>query len=197
MKRRYLFFIIFTLICHIDAFAHENLLYELREKIICKNIFDYLITTEYQNGYKFIYEIYGENRLFSLNDAFKIKSKPANEELCNGIIFIESYTYYGMDIEIYKILSIEKGYYLAKIDITKQEIGYELLLFNENEIFLDNYSITSNLRVEPNNIFEYIELYNDIYAIKTVTKTYRALYLTFIVIKDNKFKVVFKNEAWY
>jgi hypothetical protein len=195
-KKRLLFIVVIVLCCRVSVFSGEDLLYALRAQVNRTDILDYLIAAEYHHAYRFIYQLYGENGLFPLRDAFKITNGPAHKETVNGITCIESYTYYGMDVEIYRIPALETVYYLAKIDITKQGIGYDLLLFNERGVFLDNYVIASNLRTEPNNLFECITLHGNIYAIKAVTLTYRALYVTFIVIEDDKFRILSRNEVW-
>jgi hypothetical protein len=79
MKKGSLVIFILSLGCY--AFSNEiGLRDELKEKVLVKPIFDYFVKSEYQNKYKFIYEIYKSNpAVLGLDEAFQIISQPENE----------------------------------------------------------------------------------------------------------------------
>jgi hypothetical protein len=197
VKKEFLISIIFSLMIGPNISADEYILINnLRDEIICKNIFDYFVSGEYQNNYKFIYEtLYGENGLFESGDAFKILLQKKNNYIYKNVEFIESYTYYGINIEIHKIPCGESNsFYIAKNDITSQGLGYELLLFSNDGIYFDKYTFMSINSERPRTMYEYVEIYENYYGIVTLSKTHIGKYLHFIIIENSKFKELFAYD---
>lgn len=182
------FMLFFVTLC---VFPNEDTLRnELREKVLCKSIFDYFAQTGYQNQYKFIYEIYG-----ATDDVFKLLSQPREKMVYMKIKIIEEYTYYGIHITIHQMPNGTSGYYyLAAADITGTGLGFELLLFDRQGVFLDKYSFLSKYKNDK-KLYEFKELFEDTYGIISLINTSSSgsysEYLRFLIIESDRFKEVF------
>jgi hypothetical protein len=168
---------------------------ELRKKIICKSIFEYLVVSEYQNKSKAYELLYGPTGIYELSDAFKIISQIENETIYNNVKRIESYTYYGISIEVHKIpKGISDYYYIAIVGVSGQGLTFDLLLFDRDETFLDKYTFGSKYQ-NGKKMYEYKELYDNCYGIIINTNTSSSgsydEYLRLLIINKNKFKEVF------
>ena len=202
-----LWFIIFIIACHSEEKKTVNsiigtddiveadeielgYLTKLSKEVKVKQIFDYLIKMNYQKDFDYIYEFYGEKGIFHLGDAFKIVSQSENKFVYKNIMLIESYTFYGIPIEIHKIPNGFQGnYYLVVADISAGA-AYEFLLFDEEYRYLDTYKFST--RYIPNRkLYGYKEIKENMYGILTILNGNYGLYLTFITIINNKFKEIF------
>jgi hypothetical protein len=168
---------------------------KLREEVLYKPIFDYLVESEYQEKYRFIYDMYETNIGLKLEEAFKILLHSENELVYKNIHFVEEYIYYGIRIAIHRIPNkILDDYYLALADISGTALGFELLLFNSNGIFLDRYFFLSKYK-NKKKIYEYKELFEGTYGIVILINTSSSgsysEYLKFLVIDDDRFKEIF------
>jgi hypothetical protein len=160
-----------------------------------KPIFDYLVESEYQKEYRFIHEMYKTNTGLQLNDAFKILLHLENEFVYKNICFVEEYIYYGINIVVHRIPNgTFDGYYLAIADISGIALGFELLLFNDNGIFLDRYFFLSKHK-NKRKVYEYKELFEGTYGIVILVNTSSSgsysEYLKLLIIDDDRFKEVF------
>jgi len=198
-----------------DIIYNYQIINDLKNKLICKEIINYFIQTEYQNNYIHIYELYGNNGIFPFEEAFKLIIEHEDNIIYKNIKLIESYSFYGIDIEVHKFPYNSNYYYLVIVDISKIGSGYEILLFDENEIFLDKFKISSKWREglmmddkfmnTYNRVFgfdynmkfklyQYIEIYENNYGIVSHTNSsgtgYYIEYIKIIVIENNKFKEI-------
>jgi len=164
---------------------------KLSREIKVKKIFDYFIKTGYQKKFDYIYELYGEDEIFTLDEAFKIVPQSGDEFVYKDVRLVESYTYYGIPVEIYKVPNGPKrNYYLAITDVS---IGraYEFLLFDEKGNYLDKYHFST--RYSPKwKLYRYMEIQENFYCILTIVNGNHGRYLGFVTITNNKFKEVFQ-----
>jgi hypothetical protein len=172
---------------------------ELSKKVKAKQIFNYLVETNYQKKYRymynFYYEFYTENGLSPFDEAFKITSQPENEFVYKDIRLIESYTYYSMPVEINEIPNGGQGnYYLAIADLHLRR-AFELLLFDEQGRYLDSYEFDT--RYGPNwDLYVYTEIQEKKYGILILSCGNHGIYLTLVVIEEGKFKEVYMDTLY-
>jgi hypothetical protein len=178
------------------TFSNEIALRDkLREEVLYKPIFDYLVELEYQKEYRFIYEMYETNSDLQLDDAFKILPHSENELVYKNIHFVEEYIYYGITITVHRIphRTLDE-YYLAIADISGTGLGFELLLFNKNGIFLDRYFFLSKYK-NKKKVYEYKELFEGTYGIVILINTSSSgsysEYLKLLIIDNDRFKEIF------
>jgi len=167
----------------------SNYLNKLANEVKLKSVFNYLINTKYHERYKYIFDLYLEDadNIFPFYKAFEIKQQPENIFIYKNIKLIESYTYYGIPVEIHEIPNGNQGiYYFAIMNILNGN-GYEILLFNEYGVYLDTY--TFNTRYSPErNLYAYLQIQDNIYCLLTILDGNHGTYLTLITINKNKFE---------
>ena len=198
--KKYIFCFIFFISTYF-CFADNNIV-NLRETIICKQIFDFFVNSGYHEKYEFVYQLYyGPKQVFETSEAFMVIAQPNNEFVYESVLFIESYKYYGIPIEIHKVPNGSSFYYIAIVDITGGlGQGYEFLLFDENEIFLDEKIYASKYR-NTKEIYRYIELYNGYFGLFILTNSSGTgsytEYLDLLLIEERRFKVAFTEVINY
>jgi hypothetical protein len=163
---------------------------ELSRRVKARQIFNYVVAKNYQKDFVFMYELYTKHGLFPLDEAFEIKSQPENEFVYKDIRLVESYTYYGIPIEINEIPNGCQGnYYLAIVDLCLR-YSFELLLFDEESKYLDSYKFETRY-MPKRELYAYQEIYEKTYGILTTLNGSHGIYLTLVVIDKGRFKEVF------
>jgi hypothetical protein len=181
--------ILFLLLLAENIFTQDHIQL-LRNNVICKPIFDHIASSEYKELYHSIYELlYGPNGLYKEADAFKILHQLQDEYSYQTIRCIESYTYYGMEIIVYRVPTEMTNYYLAVIDITGTAQGYYFLLFDENYMFLDQCFFGSR-RLQRKKIYEFKKLDGNNYGIFINVNGLYGEYNDLVTIDKDTFKIV-------
>jgi len=180
---------------------------KLSREVKVKQIFNYLLETNFQKKFDYIYKLYGENGTISfdeafsilpqieddyiykkirLGEAFSILSQNKDDYIYKKIRLIESYRYYGIPIEIYEFPKGNQGnYYLAIADMLINGSSYEILLFDKRGKYLDKYSISSRY---PNGrkVYEFKEIQENIYGILMAINGNHGHYISIVMIKNKK-----------
>jgi hypothetical protein len=189
MKKTVFLSLVFFCCTHcLFAFNAAEAIERLREKVMCRGILDYLVESEYQKGREFIYEAYvGDERFYDSYMAFELVSQ-STMFVYKTIRFVELYRYYGMTVEIHKLPAGSKTYYVAIIDATGQQLGYDFLLFDMDEHFLDKYRYGSRHVRRDRKTHEYAAIRENDYGILVYISGSFGLYIDLLIIDDDKFK---------